>query len=173
MNGRAPWGASDVKRSVLAAALSCAVLAVLASCAPTGGTEALADRVIDASDEFATILEQSADAETSDLDDGMLTPLGRDYRQLGSTGTMVAVPQGLLKSSLDGRQAAVTLVLATQEHTEEGLTYEHSNAFTCIELTGSFDHDPEVERRDIECTAEVLDAYLGSNHYSMDELNYK
>ena len=128
-----------MKRFALAAALGCAVVAVLAGCAPdSGGTEALADRVVGASDEFATILEQAAEVETRDLDDGLLTPLGRDYRQLDSTGSMVAVPQGLLSSSIDGRRAAVTLVLATEEHTEHGLTYEHSNAFTCLELAGTW-----------------------------------
>jgi hypothetical protein len=39
------------------------------------------------------------------------------------------------------------LVLATHEHTEHGLTDEQSNAFTCAELTGSFEDDPTVERR--------------------------
>lgn len=171
---RSRVGANDMKRAAIAAALSCAVVAVLAGCAPNlGGTEALADTVVDASDEFATILERSAEEKTSDLDDGVLTPLGRDYRQLGSTGTMVAVPQGLLASSIDGRRATVTLVLATLEETEEGLTYEHSNAFTCVELTGSFEDDPTVERRDVDCNGDVLDTYLGHNHYSMDELNYR
>lgn len=157
----------------LAGALGAVVIAgaTLVGCAPQfDGTEALADEIDSAEGELSGILEKSAGSASDALTNRMFTELGRDYRRVDDQ--MVDVPRGILHSEIDGRDVTVTMVFSTNEQTSAGLFGSRSNAYTCVEFTGTVAHNPQVERHDAACDPLVDQTYQGWRHYALDDLNF-
>jgi hypothetical protein len=156
-----------------AVALGAAAIAgaMLVGCAPQHhGTESLADEVEAAEAELSDILEKSAESATDALTNRMFTALGRDYRRVNDQ--MVDVPRGILHSEINERDVIVTMVFSTNEQTNAGLFGNRSNAYTCVEFTGTVAHEPQVDRHDSVCDPLVDQTYQGWRQYSLDELNF-